>query len=87
MDTCLGISKHHNKYGHGKSVNECKCSCSAGVESVDGITVLGKLQNECQARLVSYTGNMSSLDEETSCNSSQLLLAIKKKNCQGHIAL
>ena len=30
------------EYGHGKIVNECKCSCSAGVESVDGITVLGK---------------------------------------------
>ena len=36
-----------------KIVNECKCSCSAGVESVDGATVLGKLQNECQARLLS----------------------------------
>ena len=47
MDTCLGISKQHNKYGHGKIVSECKCSCSAGMESVDGVTVLGKLQNEC----------------------------------------
>ena len=36
-----------NEYGRDKIVNECKCSCSAGVESVDGVTVLGKLQNEC----------------------------------------
>ena len=36
-----------NKYGHDKIVNGCKCSCFAGVESVDGATVLGKLQNEC----------------------------------------
>ena len=43
VDTCLGISKQRNKYGHGKIVSECKCSCSAGVESVDGITLLGKL--------------------------------------------
>ena len=36
-----------NEYGHDKIVNECKCSCSAGVESVDDTTVLGKPQNEC----------------------------------------
>ena len=35
-----------SEYDHGKIVNECKCSCSAGVESVDGVTVLGKLPNE-----------------------------------------
>ena len=52
MDTCLCILKTKqllNEYGHDKIVNECKCSCSAGVESVDGATVLGKLQDECQA--------------------------------------
>ena len=56
MDICLCILKTKQlltEYGHGNIVNECKCSCSAGVESVDGITVLGKLQKECWAKLVS----------------------------------
>ena len=35
------------EYDHDNIVNECKYSCFAGVESVDGVTVLGKLQNEC----------------------------------------
>ena len=50
MDTCLCIFKTKQQlieYGHGNVVSECECSCSAGVESVDGVTVLGKLQNEC----------------------------------------
>ena len=55
MDTCLGDMKQTAaiEYDHDKIVNECKCSCFAGVESVDGITVLGKLQNKCYGRLVS----------------------------------
>ena len=48
VDTCLCIFKTKqllNEYDDGKIVNECKWSCSTGVESVDGVTVLGKLQN------------------------------------------
>ena len=60
MDTGLGISKQHNKYGHGKIVNECKYSCSAGWESVDGVTVLGKLYKmNVRLNWVSYIGNES----------------------------
>ena len=83
MDTCLCIFKTKQlliEYGHGNVVNKCKCSCSEGVESVDGVTVLGKLQNECWATLVSYTGNESSLDEATSWNSIVSLCQEFKRN-------
>ena len=49
VDTCLCIFRTKqlfNELGHGKIVNESKCSCSAGVEGVDGVTVLGKLQDD-----------------------------------------
>ena len=35
------------EYDDDKIVIKCKFSCSAGVESVDGVTVLGNIQNEC----------------------------------------
>ena len=49
VDTCLCIFRTKQLlivYDHGKIENECKCSCSAGVESVDSVTVLGKLQDD-----------------------------------------
>ena len=44
---------------------------------MDGVTVLGKLQNECYARLVSYSGNIKSpLYEAITRRSSQPLSSI-----------
>ena len=43
---------------------------------MDGVTVLGKLQNECWARQASWNVNKSPLYKVTSWNSSQSLLAI-----------
>ena len=50
VDTCHSIFETKqllDESCHGKIVNVCKCSCFLCVEGVNGITVLGKLQNEC----------------------------------------